>query len=550
MIPLVRRPRNRRGFFRAQRLKIACVSAEDRDVAAPASRSIRITGHVDLSALELEDSLPSLPAAAVEVVRVCSDPKGDASTLAQALAHDPILASQVMRVANSAWHYRGSEVTTLQRAATVLGMRALKVVALGFTLANEMPRTGVAAGLDLNVYWHRSVLNAVVARSLARTVDPEVAEEAFLCGLLTDLGKLVLTHAIPEQYAPLVAESGGWPAIELERDRLGFAASEAAERVLRSWNVPELLVQGAAFAPRQIELPADTSDEARRIAAIVGLARLGAAIVFDADASVSIGRFAVEAQRRFGLSAAEVEAIIAGLERDSREAATILSLELPSDVSYKALREQARDLIVAMSVDAMLQLDESSKTIAELEREMESLQTRARADALTGLPNRAMLDAFLTQQVHQRLRDDLPGHLGVILIGIDRFGDVKDAIGREGGDAMLQSVIGVLEQQARHSDLLGRFGSEEFCLVVPHATREMLADAGERLRAAIEAHEVDLGVLGSWRASASFGCACLLEVTAPGDVVKLIAASGAALHEARKAGGNRVASAPEALASH
>ena len=89
-------------------------------------------------------------------------------------------------------------MTTLRGAAMVLGMRALKIVALGFTLANELPRKGVAAGLDLGVYWHRSLVNAVIARSLARSVNRALVEEAFLCGLLSELGKLALTHAMPD----------------------------------------------------------------------------------------------------------------------------------------------------------------------------------------------------------------------------------------------------------------------------------------------------------------------------------------------------------------
>jgi diguanylate cyclase (GGDEF)-like protein len=521
-------------------LKSRARTAEDPSITTP----------LDLSALDIESSLPSLPAAALEVVRVCSDPDGDIRELADALARDPMLASQVMRVANSAHHYRGAEVTSLQRAAMVLGMRALKVVALGFTLANELPQKGVAAGLDLEVYWHRSIVNAVIARSLARTVEPQLAEEAFLCGLLTDLGKLVLTHAIPEEYGRLVEDRGGWPSVEAERDRLGFAASEAAERMLRSWTVPELLIEGSAFAGRPAELPAGASDEGRRIASIVGLARLGTAIVFDADHQVSIARFAVEAQRRYGLTPAEVESVIAGLEAESHAAAATLSLDVPSGVSYKVLREQARDLIVAMSVDAMLQLDESSRTIAELEREMEDLQTRARSDALTGLPNRAMLDSFLAQQAHQRMREELPGQLGVILIDVDDLERFNAALGRGGGDAVLRSIVGALTHAARHSDLLARFGGEEFCVVVPHATPQMLADAAERLRHAIEEHVVDLGPQGRFEVTASFGCATLAEVTAPGDVVKLLAAAGAALYEARHAGGNRVASAPQPLASH
>jgi diguanylate cyclase (GGDEF)-like protein len=524
-------------------LKSGCLPSEDSSEAS-AGTPRAITTRIDLSAIDLESSLPSLPAAALEVVRVCSDPEGDIRQLAEVLGRDPMLAGHVLRVANSAANFRGSEVTSLQRAAMVLGMRALKVVALGFTLANELPHSGVAAGLELRVYWHRSSLNAVIARSLARSVDSSLGEEAFLCGLLSDLGKLVLTHAIPDEYGPVVDASAGWPPAELEREHLGFVASEAAERMLRSWDVPEVLVHGACYADRSEQLPAGATEEARRLVVIVGLARLGTAIMFDPDPSVSIGRFAVEGQRRFGFSAADIDGLVAGLEEEAREATGSLTIDLPAGVSYEVLLEQARSLMVSLSVDAMLQLDETSKQLAVLEREMETLQTQARADGLTGLPNRAMLDLFLMQQAHQRLREELPGHLGVILIELDRLDRVNELLGHDGGDAVLRSFIDALSHAARHSDMLGRFGGGEFCLVVPNATPEMLADAGERLRAAVEAHAVDLGSAGSWKVTASFGCACLPEVTAPGDVVKLIAAAGAELYHAKQAGGNSVAVAP------
>ena len=177
---------------------------------------------------------------------MCSDPDGDVGsspTCSRATRSSPdrCCASRTPRSTTAAPR---SPRCTARRWC--IGMRALKVVALGFTLSSEMPQKGVAAGLDLQVYWHRSVLNAVIARALARTVDQPVAEEAFLCGLLSDIGKLALTHAAPEEYGAVVAEAGGWPSDELERERLGFVAGEAAERLLRGWGVPEMLVLGAS----------------------------------------------------------------------------------------------------------------------------------------------------------------------------------------------------------------------------------------------------------------------------------------------------------------
>jgi diguanylate cyclase (GGDEF)-like protein len=227
----------------------------------------------------------------------------------------------------------------------------------------------------------------------------------------------------------------------------------------------------------------------------------------------------------------------------------MLSLDLPPGISYAALLDQARLLMLSMSVETVVQLEETSRTVAELSLENEHLEVRASTDELTGLPNRAALNSFLTQQVHLRLRGDLPGQLGVIMIDIDSFKGFNDRFGHQAGDEVLRSVGVALSQVVRRSDFMARYGGEEFCLVVPHATTETLAAAGERLRQTIEAHDVDLGPLGHQHVTASFGCALLADVTRHDDGVKLVAAADVQLYAAKNAGRNRVAIAADPFVS-
>ncbi len=305
----------------------------------------------------MERSLPSLPVVALDVLRICGDPDGDIAELADVLSRDPVLAGQVLQVANSPFYYRGTPATSLHRAAMALGMQALKVVALGFTLAGEMPRRGAPSGLDLPAYWHRSLLNAVISRALARSLERSVAEEAFLCGLFSEIGKLVLAHSIPELYGPVVAEGGGWPSDRLERERLDFVAGEAGEVLLHGWNVPELLVLGSTFASRRDRLPADAPYGARRLADIVALARLGTSDIFGDEWDASTPPFATEAQSRFGLSQDDVERVVADLDEECFDAAETLAIELPEGVSYQSLLAHAREQVVPLKVDAIMHLD-------------------------------------------------------------------------------------------------------------------------------------------------------------------------------------------------
>jgi diguanylate cyclase (GGDEF)-like protein len=197
-----------------------------------------------------------------------------------------------------------------------------------------------------------------------------------------------------------------------------------------------------------------------------------------------------------------------------------------------------------MSVEAMMRLDETSRTISVLERENEDLHAKAHTDGLTGLPNREMLDGYLEQQTQLRLREELPGLLGVILIEVDRLGQFTEMLGHQAGDEVLRAAAGVLAKATREADMLGRYGRERFCVVIPHSMPDTIQDAAERLRAAVEAHQIELGELGTWNATASLGVA-YQKMLVPGDLAKLMTSADVQLYQAKRAGGNRIAVAFE-----
>ena len=504
----------------------------------------------DLSALHLESTLPTLPAAALEVLRVCQDPDAEIGELAQALALDPMLAGRVLRVANSAFYHRRSEVTTLRGAAMVLGMRALKIVALGFTLANELPRRGVTAGLDLSVYWHRSIVNGVIARSVARSVNRNLVEEAFLCGLLSEIGKLALTQAMPDTYAPVVLEGEGWPTGELERERLGFAASEAAEVILRGWQVPEVVVVGAAFADRPEALGDERAD--RRLPPRrhrqPGPSRHGRGIRRrpgkPPDRLHRAGRAALRARGRRGSRARR--ATRGRGARGSRHA-----LARPS--AGRLVRGAARPGAPAHALDVggdrrqargdiahgrgALARERASRGAGQHRRAHRLAQPRRaqRVPHAAGAPEAPRRPARPPRRDHDRHRQ---------LQGLQR---PLRPPGRRRGAALRRRWRSARSSGAATSwrATAARSSASSY----PHATTETLAAAGERLRQTIEAHDVDLGSLGHQHVTASFGCALLADVTRHDDGLKLVAAADVQLYAAKNAGRNRVAIAADPFVS-
>ena len=133
--------------------------------------------------------LPSNPAIAAQILELVNDPNSSAEQFAQAIEADVALAARLLEMANAARFAQRTPATTIQRAVTILGLRRIRMVALGFQLVSHLDRLGECS-FDLKRFWQQSVLRACLGRQMATNVAPNHAEEAFLIGLLQDCGVL------------------------------------------------------------------------------------------------------------------------------------------------------------------------------------------------------------------------------------------------------------------------------------------------------------------------------------------------------------------------
>ena len=108
-------------------------------------------------------SIPTLPAVAIEIVRLCGDDSVDVDDLADAISRDPALASKLLKLANSPKYCRREPISNMNRAL-VLGLKTLKVMSLSFSLAGAATQKNVASCFDFETFWHHSVCKAVVGR--------------------------------------------------------------------------------------------------------------------------------------------------------------------------------------------------------------------------------------------------------------------------------------------------------------------------------------------------------------------------------------------------
>ena len=176
----------------------------------------------------------------------------------------------------------------------------------------------------------------------------------------------------------------------------------------------------------------------------------------------------------------------------------------------------------------------------ELLQARDRLQYQASHDAMTGIWNRAAVQEILQAEVARAQREKMPA--GILLLDLDHFKQINDQHGHLAGDSVLREAARRMKSRLRAYDSVGRYGGEEFLVVLPGCDQVSAVNRGERLRLAIcekrfAVPEGELSVTISVGATA----------TSPqggGEIDSLLRAADAALYRAKEAGRNRVEGAP------
>jgi two-component system cell cycle response regulator len=163
------------------------------------------------------------------------------------------------------------------------------------------------------------------------------------------------------------------------------------------------------------------------------------------------------------------------------------------------------------------------------------VERQALVDGLTGLANRRHTEEALATEIARARR--LHSQMALVLLDIDRFKSVNDTYGHPSGDTVLRAVARVLDESMREIDTAGRWGGEEFALVLSGTDLAGGAQLAERIRQTIEHVTVTLDDGRTLSITASFGVASLPPAEAPEE---LVAAADEALYAAKESGRNRV----------
>ncbi len=260
------------------------------------------------------------------------------------------LTTKVLRVVNSSLYGASRKVSDLNQALTLLGTKSLKLLVLGFSLPGDL-FAGVAGDI-LRRYWRRTLTKAVAAREISETLWKLPGDEAFLTGLLQDIGVLVLLQQLGEPYAKFldIALAKASDLAAAEEKSLGFDHARLSAELLRRWELPEAVV-APICAGRPAEKLAALSIADRRLPQILRLADLLASVLTENRGDLLADLLDSGAQYHH-LTHGQFAALVNTLQEKVEVLADVLSLELPDGRDYTTVLLEAHERLSDLAAEA------------------------------------------------------------------------------------------------------------------------------------------------------------------------------------------------------
>ncbi len=215
--------------------------------------------------------ISAIPTVARRALEQLDAPEGSPIEVGETLAHDPVLAARILKVANSALFGAPRGITSLHQAVTLMGFRTTRDLVLLASLRAAYRRFG----LPERLLWSHSIACGIGARHLARAFAPECLDDAFICGLLHDVGKVVLLNEAPDAYAAVMkrADAAKEASVTAERAILGYTHAELGATVAEQWHYPAIIRDVVRLHHAEDERLAASGDEhVVRVVALVDLA--------------------------------------------------------------------------------------------------------------------------------------------------------------------------------------------------------------------------------------------------------------------------------------
>jgi HD-like signal output (HDOD) protein len=331
------------------------------------------------------NGLPSLSPLAIQLVRLAADDRSSASDLANIIEKDPALTTRLLKLVNSAFFGRRGRITSIPRGVVQVGFNEVRVMALSLSLRDTFP-LGKVGGMHYDHFWKTSLYRALIAKNFAKSATSSELnpEDAFVGGLILEIGMLMLFNACPDETKE-VFPGGNIPlekAIVWEEENLGINHRKAGRLVLKRWRFPEHLVESQKyFGPEALQ------PDKPLLCNILELASAATEVFF--GQRTELYQLQEAAQRLLRLDRESVNSILAETFDSIEEIAEYLQLEIDSQEDLLRVMEKANQALAKIntsmksSLQGLLdQVEQRSQSVNKASETMDPTQRSAVQNAL------------------------------------------------------------------------------------------------------------------------------------------------------------------------
>ena len=203
--------------------------------------------------------IKSFPQFVLETMKKLNDPESNASDVAKSLSRDEGLVLRILKLANSAAYGMSRSISNISEAIALLGYKSVSNIILAATVYSAMDKGLSGYALDRGELWRHSLMVAYTSRHLAKLTGAVSTEDAYVGGLLHDIGKVILNDYVRFGYGIIVkmVEEKHIPFTEAECQVLGFDHAMIGEILVEKWEMPESHRIAVAYHHKPNDLPDD-----------------------------------------------------------------------------------------------------------------------------------------------------------------------------------------------------------------------------------------------------------------------------------------------------
>jgi PAS domain S-box-containing protein len=332
-----------------------------------------------LARIIADPQLPTPPAVAMQIIQKASRPDCALAEITSLVSRDPALCVKLLKIVNSAFFSIPRVITSVGRAVSMLGLRRVRSLVLGLSVPEMQSRS---THPWMSEYWKASLATAIAAHEWARArkAPGADAETELVCGLLCDLGALVLLQMFPERYDRVVrlpAESLVRNQCDVERELFGFDHAELSAGLLQSWGFPADITEAIRCHHRPADVAADVPGAAPRARLLAFAGRIGQ-LQRTPDHPGLLLALMDEARDQFHLSQAQFTRFLEPLQEKVEQFAAVLQVNVGTVHHYPSLMANAASQLAQLASETALDnirvTQEKTHAETELRRGEEALE--------------------------------------------------------------------------------------------------------------------------------------------------------------------------------